>query len=51
MRDFDKEFDRDFARMKKWGIVYGIFSIIIGLGLMSFGIWVIIMLMQFFGVI
>lgn len=48
---FSKEIDRDITRVKKWGIIWGIFSLILGLGLIGFIIWVIVMFMQFFGVI
>lgn len=56
--DFDKrfekhskEFDRDFKRMKIFNLIFGIIALIGSLLLISFGIWVIIMLMRFFGVI
>lgn len=54
MRDFNnrfEDFDRDFARMKKWGIITSILSIAISLGVIGFIIWVIVALMRFFGVV
>ena len=58
MNDFDKrfkkhseDFDRDFASMEKWSFIGAIISIIISLGLMGFGIWVIVMLLRFWGVV
>lgn len=46
-----EEVDREISRMKKWTVVTSIFALIIFLGLVSFGIWVIIVLLQFFSVI
>jgi len=58
MNDFDKRFkkhsenfDRDFASMKKWSFIGSIIYIITSLSLIGFGIWVIIMLLQFWGVV
>lgn len=58
MNDFEtrftkrqKNFDRDFSRMKKWGIATSIVSLVVGLGLIGFVIWIVIMVMRFFGVI
>ncbi len=54
MKDFNKRFenlDRDFDRMKKWAIVYGILTVGLWLGLIGFTIWVIITTMRFFSVI
>jgi len=58
MNDFDKrfkkqskEFDRDFARTKRTisALIFG--SLVIGLGLVGFVIWIVIMLLRFFGVV
>jgi hypothetical protein len=54
MRDFNKRkenFDRDFARMRKWGVIGSIFIIVIGLGGMGFFVWVVVMLLRFWGVV
>lgn len=58
MRDFNErferkrqKFDRDFERAQKWGIVGFIISAALGFGVLGFIVWVIIMLLQFFGVI
>lgn len=47
MNGFDKRFkkaqddlDRDFNRVKKYGIIAGIFALLLSLGLIGFGIWV-----------
>lgn len=58
MRDFDRrfkerqdEFDRDFDRMKGFGVAAFVVNVVIGLGLLGFGVWVVIVLLQYFGVI
>jgi len=54
MNNFDKrfaDFDRDFSRTKKWILIVNIIIASIGLGLVGFGVWVIVMLLYFFGVI
>ncbi len=58
MKDFDKnfekrsrEFDRDFSRMKKLSLISGIVAFTLVLGIIGFAIWVVITLMQFYGVI
>lgn len=58
MNDFDKrfkkmndDFDRDFDRTKKLAIVAFVFNLVIVLGLISFGIWVVVQLLQHFGVV
>ena len=58
MNDFQKRFeerrtafDRDFENAKKWGFVRGIISIAINLGLIGFGIWVVISLMRIVGIV
>lgn len=58
MNDFDKrfkkrqdEFDRDFDRSKKLIIFVFILNVLIILTVASFVVWVIIKLLQFFGVI
>lgn len=54
MRRFNKQsrdFDREFSRMKKWGVIMGIGGITLSLALMGFVIWVIVQLLRFFGVI
>lgn len=61
MKSFDersRESIHDFARMKKdfahtqkWNTVFFIISLAIGFGLVGFIIWVIVMIMRFFGVI
>lgn len=45
------DFDRDFDRMKKVGIAFSVISTLIFIGLAGFVIWVIVMLMRFYGVI
>jgi hypothetical protein len=56
MSDFDKrfqkmsdDFDRDFRRIKIASIVGGVISLIIGLGLTAFFIWVVIVLLRYIG--
>ena len=44
-------FNRDFARARKWGIFSGVASFIISAGLIGFGIWVVIMVMKHFGIL
>jgi hypothetical protein len=58
MNDFDKrfeerskEFDRDFRNMEKVALFWGALSIIISMALIGFGIWAVVMLFRFFGVI
>ena len=58
MRDFDerfekrqKEFDRDWKQAKKWFWVGGAISFTFGLLVTGFSVWVIIMVMRYFGVI
>lgn len=58
MRDFDKrfqkmsdDFDRDFKWIKISQIVGGAISLIIGLGLMAFLVWVVIVLLRYIGAI
>ncbi len=58
MESFDKrfnkqseDFDRDFARMEKWSIATFAISSVFALGLIGFGIWVIVMILRFFGVV
>lgn len=46
-----EDFGQDFARMRKWGVVGSIFTIVIGLGAMGFFIWVVVMLLRFWGVV
>lgn len=50
-KDFGKRFDRDFERMQRGFWAIWIVTVVLILGLISFGIWVIIMLLRFFGVI
>lgn len=45
------DIEKDFERAKKWFFIYGGFLLIISLGLLAFSIWIIIVLLQFFGVI
>lgn len=47
----DKQFDRDFAKAKKWGQVSFIVSSGLSLGLIGFGVWVVVKILQHFGVI
>lgn len=54
MRNFDKhfdDFDRKMTRMRKWAIITSIIWISIILGLIGFGIWVIVILLRFFRVV
>jgi len=58
MRDFEKrfkereaEFDRDFKRAKQWGLVMGIFSLIMSLVGIGFFVWVVLMVMAWLGII
>lgn len=46
-----EDFDQNFARMRRWGVVGAIFTIVIGLGAMGFFIWVVVMLLRFWGVV
>jgi len=49
--DFDKQFDKQFARMQKlagWGFV---FSVIVTIAVLSGGAWVVYRLLAHFGVI
>ena len=41
------QFDKDFETAKKWSIIGAIFT----LGLLGFGIWVVIKLLAHFGII
>lgn len=57
-KDFDKrfkqlsnQFDKDFDRARKWGVFVSIITLAFVLGLTGFGIWVVVALLQFFGVI
>lgn len=58
MKDFDErqkqireQFERDFNSAKKWSLITAIAIWTIWLGLAGFGVWVVIMVMRFFGVI
>ncbi len=54
MRDFNthrEQFDRDFERTRKWGIVVSIITLALVLGIAAFAVWVIVMLLRFFGVV
>lgn len=58
MNNFDKrfqkmsdDFDRDFRRVKIASIVGGVISLVIGLGLAVFFVWVVIVLLRYFGAI
>ncbi len=54
MNDFDKrreEFDRHFERARKWGAVGSAIILSIAAALMGFVIWVVVMVMRFFGVV
>lgn len=46
-----REFDRNFAQAKRWGIILSVLGVITSLVSIGFIIWVIIVLLQFFGVI
>lgn len=46
-----REFDRNFAQARKWGIILSVLGVIISLASMGFIVWVIIVLLQFFGVV
>ena len=50
MKDL-QDFDKCFERMRKFAVVWFIFCALLGLGLGSFVIWVIVKLMQYNGVI
>ena len=45
------DFDREFDRMKKVGIAFSVISVFASISLAGFVIWVIVMLMRFYGVI
>lgn len=56
--DFDKrfeknskEFDRDFKRIKIFNLIFGAIALIGSVSLTIFGVWIVIMLMRFFGVL
>lgn len=58
MNDFNKrfeqrqrEFDCDWQRARKWYWVGSVTMAILGMALTGFFIWVIVMLMRYFGVI
>ncbi len=51
MRDFNKNFDRDFNRTRIFTFIYSIIILGLGLGVVGFAIWAIVMLMRFFGVV
>lgn len=58
MNDFDKrfkkmsdDFDRDFNRTRKLAIVAFIINAVIALALIGFAIWVVVRLLQHFGVV
>lgn len=58
MKDFDsrfekasRQFDRDFDRARKWTIGLFFVGLTISLGLMGFGIWVVLLLLRHFGVL
>lgn len=57
-RDFDKrfkqkqdEFDKDWQRARKWFWVGAVMNAVFGLAITGFVVWVVIMLMRYFGVI
>jgi len=54
MYDFEahrKRFEEDFERTKRAMKVDAIVNSVFGLGLLGFGIWVVVKLLQFFGVV
>ena len=46
-----KEFDRDFKRMRVFGLIGAVVMGLFNIGLILFGAWVVIMVMRYFGVI
>lgn len=50
-KDRRKEFDHDFKRAKKWALITSIVSLVVALAGMGFVIWVVVMVMRFFGVV
>lgn len=46
-----RELDRNFAQARKWNIILSVLGVIISLASIGFIIWVIIVLLQFFGVV
>ena len=54
MYDFEarrKKFDEDFERTKRNMKIAAIVNSVFGLGLVGFGIWVVVKILQFFGVV
>ena len=53
MKNFfdDDEFDRDLNRTKKLAVFAFVFNILIVLGLIGFAIWVVVQLLQHFGIV
>jgi len=54
MYDFEarrKKFDEDFERTKRNMKIAAIVNSVFGLGLVGFGIWVVVRILQFFGVV
>ncbi len=52
--DFDdrmNNFDNDFAKARKAGVIMGIISLSVSAGLLGFGIWVIVKILQYLGII
>lgn len=45
------EFDRDFRRMQRFAVVSWGCSALVAMGLLGFGIWVVVKVMAHFGVI
>ena len=54
MFDFDarhKKFNEDFERTKRRMMIWGVVNFIVMAGLVSFGIWVIIKVLAFYGIV
>lgn len=45
------DFDRDFNRAQKFIYINLVISVIVGLTLTGFGVWAVVMLLRFFGVV
>lgn len=49
MKDLNNKFDRDFERIWKFNLAIFIIGGVIGLGMLGFGVWVILLLLKYFG--
>lgn len=48
---FQNEFDRDWKRARRRGPVFGLFGLLVKLSLLGFGVWVVLKLLQHYGIV